>query len=96
MLNRLLQKLSGSSKSRKGNEKSTSSKEVAKKRIKFALVYDKIEVSDNLLKDLQQDIIEVISRYFEIDKNSLTLDIQRMDDLSALVMNTSIISARKD
>lgn len=70
------------------------SKDIAKKRLKFALVYDKLEVSDEILSDLQKDIVDVISRYFEIDKDSLTLDIQRADDMSALVFNTPIISAR--
>lgn len=75
--------------------KEPASKDVAKKRLKFALVYDKLEVSDEMLTDLQNDIIAVISKYFEIDKNSLKLDIQRSEDLSALVFNTPIIAAKK-
>ena len=71
------------------------SKDVAKKRLKFALVYDKLEVSDDILKNLQRDIVEVISRYFEIDGNALTLDIHKADDdLSALVFNTPILAAK--
>ena len=72
----------------------TGSKEIAKKRLKFALVYDKLEVSDDTLEELQQDIIQVISKYFVIDKEALKLDIQRSDDLSALVLNTPILSAK--
>jgi cell division topological specificity factor len=72
----------------------TGSKEVAKKRLKFALVYDKLEVSDQTLEELQQDIVRVITKYFEIDQNALKLDIQRSDDLSALVLNTPILSAK--
>lgn len=75
--------------------KEPASKDVAKKRLKFALVYDKLEISDEMLNDLQSDIIAVISKYFEIDKSSLKLDIQRSDDLSALVFNTPIISAKR-
>jgi cell division topological specificity factor len=37
----------------------------------------------------------VLSRYFEIDKASLRLDITRQEDLSALVLNTPIIAAKK-
>ncbi len=70
------------------------SKDAAKKRLKFALIYDKLEVSDDTLENLQRDIVEVISRYFEIDKASVKLDIQREDDFSALVVNTPILSAR--
>jgi len=74
--------------------KKPDSREVAKKRLKFALVYDKLEVSDDMLNNLQQELLEVISRYFEIDRESINLDIQRSDDYSALVFNTPILSAK--
>jgi cell division topological specificity factor len=70
------------------------SKDVAKKRLKFALIYDKLEVSEDIMKDLHRDIVAVISKYFEIDKDNLQLDIQRSEDLSALVVNSPILSAR--
>lgn len=78
---------------RKVKDKSKS-RNVAKKRLKFALIYDKLEVSDDILSNLHRDIVEVISRYFEIDKESVTLDINRSEDLSALIVNTPIKSAK--
>ncbi len=88
MLNGIFRKIIG-----KGGD---SSKDVAKKRLKFALVYDRLDVSDDVLEDLQRDIVEVISRYFEIDKDGLSLDIRESGDLSALVLNTPILSKRRD
>ena len=85
MLNGLLNKLLGKS----------GSKDVAKKRLQFALVYDKLEVSDTMLESLQRDIVEVISRYFVIDQEEIKLDIQRDRDSSALVVNTPIPSPRR-
>ena len=70
------------------------SRETAKKRLQFALVYDRLEVSDDILQDMQQEIVAVISRYFVIDQKQLKLDITRENDLSALIFNTPIISAR--
>ena len=70
------------------------SKEAAKKRLQFALVYDRLEVSDDILKDMQNEIVAVISRYFVIDRDQLKLDITRQNDLSALMLNTPIISAK--
>lgn len=70
------------------------SKETAKKRLQFALVYDRLEVSDDVLKEMQNEIVAVISRYFVIDKDQLKLDITRDNDLSALIFNTPIISAK--
>lgn len=70
------------------------SKDVAKKRLKFALVYDKLEIKDDMLEDLQRDLIDVISRYFEIDRKQMSLDIERAEGSSALILNTPILSAR--
>jgi cell division topological specificity factor len=72
----------------------TTSKDTAKKRLQFALVYDRLEVSDDMLQDMQKEIVAVISRYFVIDKEQLKLDITRDNDLSALMFNTPIISAK--
>lgn len=70
------------------------SKVTAKKRLQFALVCDRLEVSDNGLQEMQNELIKVISRYFVIDKDKLTLDITRENDLSALMFNTPIISSK--
>ena len=74
--------------------KSDNSRNVAKKRLQFALVYDKLEVRDDILEDLQRDLVDVISRYFEIDRDSLSLDIERSEGSSALILNTPIVSAK--
>ena len=85
MLNSLLEKFLGKNKS----------KDVAKKRLQFALIYDQMEVSEDILQDLQKDVVEVISRYFVIDESSLKLDIKRDKDTSALIVNTPIIRAMR-
>jgi cell division topological specificity factor len=71
------------------------SKEEAKKRLQFALVYDRLEVSDDLLGKMQNEIVDVISKYFVIDRKQLKLDITRHNDLSALVLNTPIMSTKR-
>jgi cell division topological specificity factor len=86
MLNALLKRFTGHK----------PSKDAAKKRLQFALVCDQLEVNDSTLKNLQADIIEVISRYFEIDRKSLQLQVQRDKDVSALVFNTPILCVKKD
>jgi len=86
MLNDLIKRLTG---------RKVKSKDIAKKRLQFALVYDKLEVTDDILNDLQNDIIDVISKYFKIDREGLNLDIERGEDQSALVFNTPIIAARR-
>ena len=88
MINRLIQKLFG--------KQTEESKDIAKKRLKLALVCDKLEVSEDILNKLQTDIVTVISRYFEINKKEFNIDIQRTDDLASLVLNTPILRTRTD
>ena len=60
------------------------SKDVAKRRLQFALIYDKLDVSEEILSDLQRDIVDVISRYFVIDTKALKIDIRREADICPL------------
>ncbi|WP_300457869.1 cell division topological specificity factor MinE [Desulfobacula sp.] len=85
MLSRLLRKFTGQK----------ASKDTAKKRLQFSLIYDKLEVNDTTLTDLQKDIVAVISKYFEIDKDSLELKVKRDDEVSALVFNTPILHVKR-
>lgn len=71
--------------------KKNKSKDVAKKRLQFALIYDQMEISEDTLSNLQREMVAVISRYFVIDEASITLDIQRDKNVSALIVNTPIL-----
>ena len=71
------------------------SKDAAKKRLQFSLIYDKLEVNDTTLTNLQKDIVAVISNYFEIDNESLELKVRRDDEVSALVFNTPILQVKR-
>ncbi len=71
------------------------SSDEAKKRLQFSLVYDKLEVNDTTLTDLQTDIVDVISKYFEIDKDALELKVKNDKEVSALVFNTPILHVKR-
>ncbi len=71
----------------------SNSKDVAKRRLKFAIIYDKFDFSEEMLGALQQDILTVITRYFVIDEQSLKIDIQKDEVVSALVVNIPIVKA---
>jgi len=85
MLSRLLKRFMGQK----------ASKDTAKKRLQFSLVYDKLELNNTTLSDLQKDIVAVISNYFEINKDSLELKVKREDDVTALVFNTPILQVKR-
>lgn len=49
----------------------------AKDRLKYLLVSDKTNCSKDVLEQLQKDIIDVVSRYFEIDASHYEVLIQQ-------------------
>ena len=52
-----------------------SSKDVAKSRLKFVLVQDRLNCSTQVLEMLKTDILKVISNYMEIDEEGLDIQI---------------------
>ena len=83
MLNDLINKWRGTKKS---------SSQTAKQRLQCAIVYDNLEVTDDVLLSLKSDIVDVLSKYFKIDSSAISLDIERSTGQSALVLNTPILS----
>ena len=52
-----------------------SSSEVAKDRLKLLLVSDRVSCSPEVMEMIKNDIIEVISRYMDIDAQGLDIQI---------------------
>ena len=55
--------------------KKSSSKDVAKDRLKLVLIHDRVNCSTQVLEMLKTDIIKVISNYMEIDEEELDIQI---------------------
>lgn len=71
------------------------SKDVAKNRLKVVLVQDKGGLSEEMLNKLQKEIMEVISKYIEIDDLTTDLSVKQIetdegDTVKALVANIPI------
>ena len=57
--------------------KKKSSGNVAKDRLKLVLVSDRANCSSEMMEMMKKDIIEVISRYMDIDAEALDVKIKR-------------------
>ena len=71
------------------------SKEVAKNRLKVVLVQDKGGLSEEMLGKLQNEIMDVISKYIEIDDSSMDVGVKKIetdegDFVNAFVANIPI------
>ncbi|MHB1407490.1 MAG: cell division topological specificity factor MinE [Desulfitobacteriaceae bacterium] len=78
-----------------GRENS-SSKNVAKERLRLVLVHDRATISPHMLNQLKEDLIKVISNYMEIDESSLEVNLNQDDREVALVANIPVIKMKRD
>ena len=70
------------------------SKDVAKDRLRLVLVHDRSMLPPETLDALRNDLIEVVSRYFEVDNAMLSMDVQRTGEAWALMVNLPLRRAR--
>lgn len=56
-----------------------SSGDVAKDRLKFVLVSDRANCSPEVMEKIKNDIIQVISKYMEIDADGLDIQITQTE-----------------
>ncbi len=74
---------------RGGNRNSASR---AKERLQFVLIHDRTDLSPGKLEALKDEIIEVISRYIEIDKSAAEISLTESRDQQRLVANIPLAS----
>jgi len=77
----------------------SASKEVAKERLKLILIHDRASVSPELLENIKEDIMKVISKYVEIDKQDLHIKMTNTEkvegDSPALIASIPIKNMKK-
>ncbi|WP_163191797.1 cell division topological specificity factor MinE [Clostridium thermarum] len=78
----------------------TASKDVAKDRLRLILIHDRSSLSPEIMDVIRQEILDVISKYVEIDSSEVEIALTRTDaeegNLPALVANIPIRKARID
>lgn len=75
--------------------KSRSSRDVAKERLRLVLVHDRAMVSPALLEVLKGEMIEVITRYLEIDEDGMEVHLSSSDQMAALVASIPVWRVRR-
>ncbi len=66
------------------------SKNDAKKRLKFLLIHDQVDLTPGQLDNMKDEIMEVIGRYLEIDHEGVEFELNREDGTVALVSNVPV------
>ena len=66
------------------------SKEDAKARLKFLLVHDQIDLTPAQMEAMKSELMEVISRYVEIENSGVDFRLEREEGAVALVSNIPV------
>ena len=63
---------------------------VAKRRLQMVLIQDRASVSHEMMNQLRDDIIQVISKYMVINQSDMEITLENVDDSVALVANIPV------
>jgi cell division topological specificity factor len=74
---------------------SHTAKDDAKNRLKLVLMHDRTQLSPSLLENMRDELVQVISKYVEIDQTALDLCLEQESNTIALVANISVVRARE-
>lgn len=66
------------------------SKNVAKERLRLVLVHDRTSISPQLLETLKTEMINVITKYMDIDESALEVNLDSSGNTVALVANIPV------
>jgi len=72
---------------KKKKKKDDSSKNVAKERLQFILVQDRINLSPSEMESLKKDLLQVMKKYVDVDDREIDMEINREDQMMAMVAN---------
>ncbi|RJQ09675.1 MAG: cell division topological specificity factor MinE [Bacillota bacterium] len=71
------------------------SKSIARERLKIVLVQDRAEANRGLLEKLKGELVDVVSRYAEVETDKAEVKFVRLDSESALVARLPVRSLKR-
>lgn len=68
--------------------------QVAKERLRVVLIHDRASVSPELMEVIKNEIINVLSKYMDVQKKGIEISLANDDDSVALVANIPVNNMR--
>ena len=75
-----------------GNEGSS---QKAKNRLQIVLMHDRTDISPQLLDNLRDEIVKVLTKYMDLDTNKIEIDLDHDEQAVALVANIPVIRIKR-
>ena len=77
-------------------ESEDASKSVATNRLKLVLMQDRTNLTPKILEQMRGELIDLLSRYVEMDKELLELNFEQEGDQVALMLSIPVIRAKDE
>ncbi len=67
----------------------------AKERLRLVLMTDHLELAPEMIETMKRDLVDVISRYVEVDREKIDVSFERQDRTLAMLANIPILSVTR-
>jgi cell division topological specificity factor len=67
----------------------------AKERLRLVLMTDHLELAPEMIETMKRDLVDVISRYVEVDRERIEVSFERQDRTLAMLANIPILSVNR-
>lgn len=77
-------------------EQEESSKDTACNRLRVVLMQDRTNLTPELMERMRREMVELLSKYVEMDKEALELNLEQDGDQVALMLSIPVIRAKDE
>jgi cell division topological specificity factor len=67
----------------------------AKERLRLVLMTDHLELAPEMIEAMKRDLVDVISRYVEVDREKIDVSFERQDRTLAMLANIPILAVNR-
>ncbi|MGK7935277.1 MAG: cell division topological specificity factor MinE [Xenococcaceae cyanobacterium] len=71
------------------------SREEAKRRLQLILAHDRANVNPVMINRMREEILAVVARYVEVNKDEMEIALENSDRMTALIANLPIVKFKR-